>query len=377
MQHGDEEEKKILTVLSMNSRASLKFIGNQIELSKHPTFRKVKKIEAKYKIKHLAEIDTKQLGFFRFLILVRFTGKAPSSSDIEAAAKKEPRIQLCLALNGGEFNLLFYVLAENDEIISKIRLNLIRDPKLIEYPAEWYVSPFDETYNFVPLRDEFIDVLKERIMKRSEISKAQELAGKRSQILMREFAVLKEINKDANIELSAIDKKYGFDKGRSQYSYYKLLEEGLLKRTTISMQGLPIKYVGLFIGKIINYKEFEKKRPQLLHYIIDDASTPNNKFALTGDITTPFSAMLFMPSIRNGDLEEMGEKLRELPGIEFTTLIITKIILGSFCYRNFDNAYSLQKEVLISRYGEKRSKKTEYSEKHLEKKEFIIELPKA
>ena len=375
MMSKDDVERKILTTLSMNSRATLKFIGSQIGLSKHPTFRKVKKAEEKYKINYIAELDINKLGFLKFLILVKFTGRIPPQKDIAEAARKEPRIQLGLLLNGGQYDLLLYALAETDSAISKIRLNLIRDPLLINYPAEWYVSPFDETYNFVPLTDEFVESLRGRIMERIEIGK--QTKGKEKRILMREFAVLKEINKNANIDFVNIDKKYGFDRGRSQYSFYKLLDKGLIKRTTITMHDLPIKYSALIIGKITNYKAFEEERPRLLHHIIRDSNSITNRYALTGDITIPFSILFFMPSIKTGDVDEVLEDLNTFPGIEFTTSIITNTLIGEFCYRLFDNAYSIQSDVLEYMYKEKTQKKIEYygGETKAKKENVFIELP--
>ena len=72
-----EAENRILTTLSMNGRATLKFIGKQIGLTKHPTYRRVRQIEEKYGIKYIAEIDVKKLGYLSFLVLIKFLGKIP------------------------------------------------------------------------------------------------------------------------------------------------------------------------------------------------------------------------------------------------------------------------------------------------------------
>src|SRR5208282_1722902 len=111
-------------------------------------------------IRYLAEIDTEKLGYLKFLIFVKFLDKLPSNDEISAAIKNEPRIQFAATLTGGEYNLLLYILVENNSEINIIRKTLVVNSPLINYRSEFYITPFYETYNFIPIKEEFVDLLK-------------------------------------------------------------------------------------------------------------------------------------------------------------------------------------------------------------------------
>ena len=46
-------ENRILTILSMNGRATLNFVGKSVGLSKHPTYRRIRQIETEVRDKVL------------------------------------------------------------------------------------------------------------------------------------------------------------------------------------------------------------------------------------------------------------------------------------------------------------------------------------
>ena len=58
-------------------------------------------------------------------------------------------------------------------------------------------------------------------------------------------------------------------------------------------------------------------------------------------------------------------------GVNFRTYIVTSILLGDLCYRNFDNAYSLQEEALFKEHKIKPIPKIDYEETGRAKKERI------
>src|SRR5271155_6106732 len=105
-------------MLSMDGRAALDSIGKKIKLTKHPTYRRVKGLEDRFGIRYLAEIDTEKLGYLKFMIFVKFLDKLPSNDEITAAIKNEPRIQFAATLTGGEYNLMLYLLVENNSEIN-------------------------------------------------------------------------------------------------------------------------------------------------------------------------------------------------------------------------------------------------------------------
>jgi DNA-binding Lrp family transcriptional regulator len=335
----------ILTMLSMDGRAPIDPIGKRIKLTKHPTFRRIKELEGKFGIKYLAEIDAEKLGFLKFLVFVKFLDKLPSNDEILAAIKNEPRIQFAATLTGGEYNLMLYLLVENNTEINTIRRTLVVNSQLINYRSEFYITPFYETYNFIPLKPEFIDLLKYEKHDMDSVNTlvpSDKTTDKKKQILAREFATLKELIVNGYIAFSAIDKKYAFDKGRSQYSYYKPKQSGIIKRITISMQKLPIKYVALISLKVVYPKLYYKNIKRLLNTIIKNTNSYINSFALVGDIGLPVGVIFLLPVFDEDNLERVVKRLSSLTGATVSTSIITKTLSGTLCYRKFDNTESMQ-----------------------------------
>ncbi|MDE1848141.1 MAG: hypothetical protein KGH61_04305, partial [Candidatus Micrarchaeota archaeon] len=155
-------------------------------------------------------------------------------------------------------------------------------------------------------------------------------------------------------DFAEIDRKYGLERMHSGYVYSTLKEKGVIIRATISMQKLPIKYIGILQQEIIDESEFRKRWELQLWQIIEDAGTPTNKYVLGGDIENPHGTILFAPVFSNGGLDVMVEKIRKQnSGIEIRQMIVTSILLGSLCYRKFDVKYSRQYAILVNTYGAK------------------------
>ena len=248
-QNSYKYEKTILTALSMNGRISLPMLSKILGLSVNATDWQVRSIERRYGIKYVPEIDVTKFGYMQFFLAVRFPDKKPPIEELKKILSNEPRIQVAMTLKG-EYDLLICALAKtiselNDEIIIGMS-KLLKD-----YDAIWTTIPLYETYNFVPVRSEFIDFL-------------------RGSMLAREYCVLKELNKNGQMDFSEIDRKYGFDRGRASYSYYKLREEGKIRRITITMQKLPVRYNGIILQTIVNRSQFEKGRSGLLSDIVEE-----------------------------------------------------------------------------------------------------------
>ena len=81
--------------------------------------------------------------------------------------------------------------------------------------------PFGQVYSFVPLRQEFVDkILGQRQWHRRRfvvITPTQE------DILKREYLLLTELNENAAMGFSEIDKKHGLGRGASRYTYQQPL----------------------------------------------------------------------------------------------------------------------------------------------------------
>ncbi len=344
-----KHEPTLLTALSMNGRIPMSVLGKMVGIKETAVSTQIKKLVAKYGIKYIAEIDITKFGYTRFLISVKFIDQIPNVSELKGIFLEEPQIQLVL-LAKGDFDLIVHAIAENSE---KVTALVYRLRTKIGYRAIWNTAPVFEGYGYIPLREEFIDSISNKLLK-------------------REYAVLKELTKNGNVGFSEIDKLYGFDKGRAQYSYHRLREKGIIKRVTISMQTLPIKYIAAIFEDIVDFKLFSDNRDKIFKDMVSDGTTQINKYISVYDTSNPAGLVLYLPVFKDGNLEANIENLSPVNlGINIRTNIITSVLIGNFCYRNFDNAYSIQHDILVKEYKIKRLPKVNYEETGRSKRERV------
>lgn len=343
-----KHESALLTALSMNGRISMSVLGKMVGLKETAVSSQVKKLERKYGIRYMAEIDTAKLGYLQFLITVKFTEDLPNIEELKNILSKEPLFQLVLVTKGADFDIAICALAKNSEEIVALVFEL---RKKLNYKGIWNTAPIFEDYGTIQLREEFIELIKDKL-------------------LVREYSVLKEFVKNGKVDFSEIDRLYKFDKGRSQYSYYKLKEKGIIKRVTISMHNLQIKYVAMIFEDIIDFKLFVEGKDKTLRSIIAESNTPINKYLLVDDTTNPAGLLFYLPVFRSGELENTIDQIASVNlGVNTRTYIITSILVGDFCFRNFDNYNSLQYKILVDDYAEKSKAKVNYEETGRIKKE--------
>ncbi len=336
----DEVDKELLTILSTNARADLAYFGRRMGVKPSEMYRRVKQLEMKYGLKYIAEIDTRKLGYLSFFIRAHFFGKAPTAEEIFKATSKEPQIQLVQTLSG--YGILIYVLARDNAEITEIRGRVRM--ALGKYNSKWSTTPGIFHFNFIPLRDEFIESLHGRILE-------------------REYAVLRELNSRGTMVLTEIDKKYGFDEGRALYTYHKLRENGTLVRITTTMQKAPVKYIGLHLHYIINYKKYRRMRARALTKTLRDSGTVLDRYTLVGGIESPSGMVYFQPVFKDGDLDEMHKAADEKKsGIKLKTFIVTNTIVGTLCYRKIDPTNTRLYSRLVENYNIKLPPKRDYEE---------------
>ena len=247
----------------MNSRISLAHLGKMLNLDRTSTDYWFKKVEQKYNLQYIAEIDVEKLGFLEYMILVKFEDKIPTVKELKDAFAKQGRVQLA-ALTQGEYDLMMIVCIEKSRE-ARSDIYELRETLAPTYNSKWYLVTLYSTYSFVPLRDEFFEILKGKTNK----EKGAETEGKR-ELLKREYGVLRSLHSNANIEFTEIDSKCGFDNGRAQYTYYKLKESQTLRRTTITMKKTDIKYNAILFMEKINQGRLAQTREKLIREIISE-----------------------------------------------------------------------------------------------------------
>ena len=367
----EETDRNILTILSMNGRVTLDFIGGKVGLSKHPTYRRIKMLEERYGIRYIPEIDVSKFGYFGYVVFVKFRNKVPSLGEILKALDAEPRVQLVL-LTSGDYDLIIYFLSNNHRDVAYFTFKLFSGDTFAPYPSDWYITPH-YTANFIPLRDKFFELLKTKIWRKTKNKKRPESED----LIEREFNVLRELNRNGAVNFTEIDAKYKQGIGASRYAYFKLKERGILKRVTISLNNLPIKYHSIFIINFFYGMKFSKTRPNLLSDIIKDGPIIN-KYTHIGEIGIPMGVMLVMPVFNDYEVNETEDYIeKKINGVAFKKLVVTRIPIGSFAYRRFDKTYTNQYRLLVEEYKTlKTQEKPDYENQQKPKKKtpYVMEL---
>ncbi len=338
-----EIDKKILMCLSMNARMPMSKMAKIVGISEQNAYYRVKALEKKFGIRYLLELDMEKLGFTTYFILIKFEGDIPSPEELKQVFNNESRVQFAATMKG-DYDLLAYVLDENSLNAEDNLWKIMSDTSLMKYKARWYLIPFGQVYSFVPLREEFI----ENIIKQQEWHRTKDNAKpKQEELKHREFILLKEFNKNSVIGFATIDKKYKLNNGASRYTYEELEKEGIIIRSTITMENVPLKYISLVLIETISPLEVKETRHKLLLNEFEYGPI-TNRYVLMGNMSMPESAALFMPVLNEEDLDLVATDLKkQLKGVVIRISIVTNMLVGSLCYRRFDNNYSRQYESLI------------------------------
>lgn len=333
---------KLLMALSMNSRMPASRLASLAGITEPTASSRAKALEEKLGIKYLLEIDVEKLGFIRYIILIKFEAEVPTTRELEEAIADEPRIQFAAATKG-TYDVIMYVVDEDPLTANNNLFRLRTKPTLKRYKASWNLIYFADVYSFMPLRETFIDnVLKDRVWHRAKEAPRPE----KNQLKYREYILLKELNADSTANFAAIDQKYGLNKGASRYAYQSLVEKGVIVRPTLSMEYLPTTSIGIILITNIDESKIQEHRYK---WLLDEIEYGNiaNRYSLVGNIGAPNGSIVFLPLTTNMHIDKIVETIdKELQGSIVKSLVITNIIVGSLCYRRFDNSYSRQYNTL-------------------------------
>ncbi len=352
----DEADRKILTSLSMNGRAHASAIAKKVGLSVSATEYRIGRLEHKYGIRYLAELNTHKLGFIQYVLFVKFSDVHPGIEEARTAASEEPKVQFA-ALTKGDYDMVMYILDENSETAMDTMVRLRMRSPLKPYEAKWWLSPISLNYGFIPLRDAFLEkLLKGRIWARS---KETPRPGPH-QLMQREFDVIRALNSDGTKEFSEIDAENGLPSNTSRYTYLRLKDKvGMINRITITMDELPMKYLDIILLEL-KTGEAAGTRAEFLREIIEYGRYAN-KYSYEGDIGAPQGIMLFMPVMDDREADAVLEDFsRKVKGIRPSMLPVTTVLVGNLCYRRFDNTYSRQSDILVSEFKAPHEKKEQY-----------------
>ena len=350
-----EQDLGILTFLSMNGRAPVQKIAKSVGLNSNATEYRIRKLEERFGIKYMPEINMLNITFNSFVSLVRFRKKAPASEEIRKALEDIPEVQLVVSTTG-DYHLAIFLYSMDNDLLGNLVFYMKTETLLKNYDAEWYTTPLSIPDISMPLRDKFFDLLGRTIWKRTK----EEPKCPKGSISNKEFLLLREINKDGGASFADLDERLGWDKGHSRYLYYKMVDKDVIKRITINMTTLPKKYDIILLIDVINGNLYNETRADAYMERISVAQIAG-KYSIYSLIQNPSGLLLSVPVQDIDKLEEIKREWKsKVKGIEIRELVVSNIILGSICYRRFDPRYAREYELLIELHRAEPSQKKDY-----------------
>jgi DNA-binding Lrp family transcriptional regulator len=328
----DEREAIALRNLSMNGRMSMAKLARRIGMSVTGTRHFVRRLEKKYNIRYFAEVNTLKLGYLRYIALVKFEDKIPTVKEVKEAFEDDPHVALVAMTKGIYDMVVIFYLESSTSVVSPFIYEWRKSKALPDYSARWYITPLDMASGMaLPLRKQVAEWIKE------EAAKKEKFGRKLTNI---EGIVLKELINNGSQEFNDIDKRYGFGNGRSNYAFYQLKQNEIVERVTITVNPPNLRYNVIFITETNNYKKFVENQDRYRLDAINQDRTILNKNAYRGDMGAPDSIFHIRPIFEESEFQKARNLLDSISGTRTESLIVTDIVTGSLCYRNFDPTYT-------------------------------------
>ncbi len=339
----DKREAIAIRNLSMNGRMSMAKLAKRLGMSTTGARHFVRRLEEKYNIRYFAEVDTLNLGYLRYVALVKFEKMIPSLQEMKEAFENDSKVAF-VAMTKGIYDMMVIFYVEGNTSLADFVYEWRGSKALPDYTARWYITPLSmASGTTLPLRKQFAEEITNK-----KLANVRE-NGTKSVILTEvERCVLRELIIDGGQSFEVIDKKYGLGLGRSNYAFYKLREKEVIGRITITLTPPNLKYNSAFIIQTNNYKKFTKSRDEWYKDIIGFDNPLVNKDAFRGDMGIPDSILQIRPIFDEASFNKTAEKLASIEGTEIESVIITNIVIGSLCYRNFDPTYTKVYERLLN-----------------------------
>jgi DNA-binding Lrp family transcriptional regulator len=204
--------RRILGLLSNNSRMSISEIAKQLGVSRITVVKKIKSLQDEFDMHYTLELNEEALGLNNpHLILVKFKTK-PDWIRIKEILEKWYIPQMAFRLKGS-FDMLIYANAfsKSDYSYWDRSMRIL----LSEYGVEWFPSEIvHRQLGYYPIRTVVLDGVK--------ISK-------------KDREILKLLNENARMSQQELSDRLGIKFGTISYALKKLLKKSLIKRLTISI----------------------------------------------------------------------------------------------------------------------------------------------
>jgi DNA-binding Lrp family transcriptional regulator len=352
-----ELDEQILISLSTDARESAAEIGRRLGVSPETINRRIKRLEETFGLKYTIDPMFEQFHYYRFVAIAKFIDERPDFTELQKVMEKDPRIRLVMTTRGA-YDLFIFMYVNEPFGAEEVIYDLRSTAGLAHYKAEWSVSYYTESQGFIPFREEFFGLMKDRVWHR----KKGGLKKQPGQFFYREYATVKELSQNSKMSFEQIDEKYGLKSGSARYTYNKLVAEGEIRHATITMTKPPAKDIAVIALKQIDIGSYNANMAKFFRYrATDEPDKPLNKFIFAGDLGSPYGILLVAPLYKDGDLERLeGEIAQIAKGTVIQTSIVSNTLVGNLGFRKIEKTRTgLHKRLMAIEEKEKQHPKPE------------------
>jgi Transcriptional regulators len=330
----------------MNARITVPELAKITGLSNTAVNYHLRNLERKYDIKYILELDIEKFGYINYIAFVKFKDKRPTYEEMKKQLEAIPYVQVAMTTKGTYDMVIFLVVEANSD--ARGTLYQLTTNAFSSYDIEWNMTPaYFGGFGFIPLRDQFFEVLKEKVWTRTK----EKPRPAHDEITEMEYKVLKAMNNNAAADFSSIDKEIGADNGRSNYAYHQLMKRGTITRATITLQRIPTKFDIAIMLNQTNMNEFEPTRDKLLLEILKENNHNTDKHSFMCDTMSPKGGLFITHILKEENVDGViNDMVKKIKGLSINTLIITDIIIGLIDNRLSDKTQTNQYGILISKY---------------------------
>ncbi len=265
--------RKIVRLLSENSRMSVSEIAKRLSVSRATIKNKIERLEKEAGMRYILELDERALGLNSpHIIEVKFK-KKPDYGKIREMLAKSYIPQVAFSVNGS-YDLVIYANAFSGR--EYMHWNMAMIVLLSEYGVSWHASEMIHRHlGFFPLRNETVS---------------------RANIDEKSKSLLLCLNDNARMSFQQISKKLGMHFNTVKYNFDKLMKSGYIKRATITMDLQKKLSFMTFFDDFTPTEGFEESSAKARKVIMFDEEYPLiSRYLISGPLTG--SHTLFVMSV--------------------------------------------------------------------------------
>jgi DNA-binding Lrp family transcriptional regulator len=352
---GGEMQDTILKQLSIDARISMKTLSDTTRSGKGNAYGMFNKVVEEYGLRFVPEIDINNLwkwefikkarmrtkrgilneameaipitGFGEYMMLVKFTGKAPSDAEIVAAFGTSYAPQFAARLEGDSHDLMVYVVARSYE--DAVEFANAFGKKLSGHKMAIFTNRIWGVYGFFPLNAKLISQF---------------------DIFDSYKNLLLGLNGAGRDTFSEIGRKAGQGPAQMLYAYDRLIRTGILKRITY-YEGRPKCTINVMLSiKANNPKAFDEGKDAWFMKLIKQYEHSENECIFMCDTPSPKGMLVIASFRKSSDANRFVSSVRStLAGVEVARHDIGNVLVGNLGIRNFDMRYSQQYRSLAIR----------------------------